>query len=243
MGGGDRWQAQGELADHFREAQADQPEQHDREGREGEQEQDRRAPNRFGQDVLLAEEEGASGDEKSKTHPPQVARQALGGRQFLAKDRPEVAQARDKAQPGESEHWAGTRGRGRSRETTPCHDRGGPESGRAGDDFEPAGCPIAPARSHPPGRDEIADQDSADRGTRFRHPERLKDRGGAAENEHRNDESGPGRAMQGAALADGGGDRAERQREHAAGDVDPHDRVVEQAVHAACGCSAASGSG
>ena len=93
----------------FGEAQAHQPEGHHRERREGEDEEDRRAAHRLGQDVLLAEEEGAGGDEEGEAHPPQMPRDPLRGRELRAQDRIEIEQAGEQAHAGEREHRAGAR--------------------------------------------------------------------------------------------------------------------------------------
>src|SRR3954471_1214156 len=57
----------------LRQPHPHQPEEHKGEGREAEDEEDWRAAHRLRQDVLLAEEEGAGGDEQSRAHPPQMA--------------------------------------------------------------------------------------------------------------------------------------------------------------------------
>ena len=118
----------------------------------------------------------------------------------------------------------------------PDHQRRRAEREGAGDHLEPAGRAVAAARGEPGGQHEVADDESAERRSRHRLPERLEDRSGDAENEHRAEEQGAGAGVQPAALARRDRDRAGGQGEQPARDMDRH-----QDVHAASRRAASSG--
>ena len=73
------------------EANAEEPIDHQGEGKDSEDGQEDRAAQESGKDLLLAEEERACGDKKSKAHAPEVTRDALSAGDSASSEHTDVS--------------------------------------------------------------------------------------------------------------------------------------------------------